>query len=139
MFLNIVYIKCMGINIPPYFCLRTASAARNTRNEVFFPPPEDSAASSQEEEEEEESGYEKKGGDTCLGLFFQRGGGIIYPWHTKELRRRTGARAAPSSIQKRENVGWKNAWDTRFPSGEGEGLVEMVSLFSGCCQNGSGV
>ncbi len=130
----------MGINIPPYFCLRTASAARNTKNEVFFPPPEDSAASSQEEEEEEEeSGYEKKGGDTCLGLSFQREGGIIYPWHTKELEEQERGLLLPRYIQKRENVGWKNAWDTRFPSGVGEGLVEMVSPFSGCCQNGSGV
>ena len=65
--------KCMGINIPPYFCLRTASAARNTRNEVFFPPPEDSASSSQEEEEEEESGYEKKGGETHASAYLSKG------------------------------------------------------------------
>ena len=85
-------------------------------------------------------------------LDMKRRGGRHMPWlifpkgrrHNISLAHkragRTGARTAPSSMQKRENVGWKNAWDTRFPSGRGERVWSRWFLFfSGCCQNGSGV
>ncbi len=52
---------------------------------------------------------------------------------------RSGARAAPSSIQKRENVGWKNAWDTRFPSGGGGGVWSgWLKFFRAAAKMGAG-
>ena len=51
---------------------------------------------------------------------------------------RTGATSAPFSIQKRENVGWKNAWDTRFPSAGERVWSRWFLLFRAAAKTGAG-